>query len=74
MDILQANKVTKWFGELVAVNDLSFEVERGEIFGIAGPNGAGKTTLFNLISGVYSGSGDIFFEGENIIEKNVSNE
>lgn len=66
MDILQVNKVTKCFGELAAVKDLSFKVERGEIFAIAGPNGAGKTTLFNLISGVYSGSGDIIFEGENI--------
>jgi branched-chain amino acid transport system ATP-binding protein len=66
VDILQANKVTKCFGELAAVKDLTFEVERGEIFGIAGQNGAGKTTLFNLISGVYSGSGDIIFEGENI--------
>lgn len=66
MKILQASKVTKLFGELAAVNDLSFEVEKGEIFGMAGPNGAGKTTLFNLISGVYSGSGDIIFEGENI--------
>lgn len=66
MEILQANKVTKYFGELAAVKDLSFEVERGEIFGIAGPNGAGKTTLFNLISGVYSGSGDIIFEGKNL--------
>ena len=64
--ILQAIEVTKRFGELAAVKDLSFEVERGEIFGIAGPNGAGKTTLFNLISGLYSGSGDIIFEGENI--------
>lgn len=66
MKILQVNKVTKHFGELAAVKDLSFEVERGEIFGMAGPNGAGKTTLFNLISGVYSGSGDIIFEGKNL--------
>ena len=66
MEILQLNKVTKRFGELAAVKDLSFEVERGEIFGMAGPNGAGKTTLFNLISGVYSGSGDIIFEGKNL--------
>jgi len=66
VDILQVNKVTKCFGELAAVKELSFEVERGEIFGIAGPNGAGKTTLFNLVSGLYSGSGDIIFEGENL--------
>jgi branched-chain amino acid transport system ATP-binding protein len=64
--ILQVNKVSKYFGKLAAVKGLSFEVERGEIFGIAGPNGAGKTTLFNLISGAYYGSGDIIFEGENL--------
>ena len=67
VEILQANKVTKYFGELAAVKDLSFEVERGEIFGIAGPNGAGKTTLFNVITGFYQGSGDIIFDNINIM-------
>ncbi len=66
MKILQAEKVTKRFGELAAVSNLDFEVESGEIFGIAGPNGAGKTTLFNLISGVYPYIGDIIFEGKSI--------
>jgi branched-chain amino acid transport system ATP-binding protein len=66
MKILQVNKVTKSFGELAAVKDLSFEVEKGEIFGIAGPNGAGKTTLFNVITGFYRGSGDIIFDGRSI--------
>ena len=66
MKILQLNKVTKRFGELAAVKDLSFEVEKGEIFGIAGPNGAGKTTLFNVITGFYQGSGDIVFDNVNI--------
>ena len=65
-NILEVNNLNKRFGELAAVKDLNFEVEEGEIFGIAGPNGAGKTTLFNLISGVYSGSGEIIFEGKNI--------
>jgi branched-chain amino acid transport system ATP-binding protein len=64
--ILKCKNVTKRFGELVAVNSLSFEVEKGEVFGIAGPNGAGKTTVFNLINGIYQGSGDIIFDGENI--------
>ncbi len=64
--ILEARHLTKRFGELAAVNDLSFEVEEGEIFGIAGPNGAGKTTLFNVISGVYSGSGEIIFDGQHL--------
>lgn len=64
--MLKCKNVTKRFGKLLAVNNLSFEVDKGEIFGIAGPNGAGKTTLFNLITGIYQGSGDILFEGENI--------
>ncbi len=51
--ILRVENVTKMFGGLVAVNDVSFEVEEGEILGVIGPNGAGKTTLFNVISGVY---------------------
>ena len=64
--ILQCKNVTKRFGSLAAVDDLSFEVEKGEIFGIAGPNGSGKTTLFNLITGVYPFSGAISFEGGRI--------
>ena len=50
--ILSVNSATKKFGELVAVDDVSFQVDEGEIYGIAGPNGAGKTTLFNLITGI----------------------
>lgn len=64
--ILETKKITKRFGELAAVNNLSFEVNEKEIFGIAGPNGAGKTTLFNVISGIYSGSGEINYYGERI--------
>ena len=64
--MLKCKNIAKRFGKLLAVNDLSFEVKQGEIFGIAGPNGAGKTTLFNLITGVYQGTGEIIFEGENI--------
>jgi branched-chain amino acid transport system ATP-binding protein len=66
MKILQVNNVTQRFGQLAAVKDLCFEVEKGEIFGIAGPNGAGKSTLFNVITGFYHGSGDIIFDGANI--------
>lgn len=64
--MLKAIHVTRKFGELVAVNDLSFTVEKGQIFGIAGPNGAGKSTLYNLITGFYSYEGKIEFAGRNI--------
>jgi len=50
--ILSATNLTRSFGGLVAVNDVSFRVERHEVFGIVGPNGAGKSTLFDLIAGV----------------------
>lgn len=65
--ILQCDRVTRLFGALAAVNELSFCVDRGQLYGIAGPNGAGKTTLFNLLSGhVKITSGDIRFNGEPI--------
>ena len=55
------------FGGLQAVSDLSFAVERGEVFGLIGPNGAGKTTVFNLITGVYKPTeGRIALEGQDI--------
>ncbi|MGB9667419.1 MAG: ABC transporter ATP-binding protein [Thermosulfidibacteraceae bacterium] len=61
--ILRLEGVTKRFGGLVAVNNVSFEVKESEILGIIGPNGAGKTTLFNLISGVYiPDEGEIYFK------------
>ncbi len=50
--VLRVEHARKAFGSLIAVNDVSFSVEQGEIFGIAGPNGSGKSTLFNIISGV----------------------
>ncbi len=64
--MLKLSNVTKRFGSLVAVNDLSLEVEKGQIYGIAGPNGAGKSTIYNLITGFYSYEGKIEFEGKPI--------
>jgi branched-chain amino acid transport system ATP-binding protein len=65
MALLELRHVTRRFGGLTAVNDLSFAVEAGEIVGLIGPNGSGKTTVFNLISGVYApAAGDIRFAGE----------
>ena len=64
---LQINNVTKAFGGLLAVNDVSLNFKPGGINAIIGPNGAGKTTLFNLITGfIQSDSGSIQFEGEDI--------
>lgn len=65
--ILELQQVSKRFGELAAVRDLSFSVEQGEFFGLAGPNGAGKTTLFNVISGESPGTGRVLFDRANIM-------
>ncbi len=53
MALLTVQNVTKRFGGIVAVDDVSLDVDAGEIVGLIGPNGAGKTTLFNLVSGIY---------------------
>ena len=53
-DVLRLDHVTKRFGGLTAVGDVSFTIKEGEIFGLIGPNGAGKTTIFNLITAVYT--------------------
>jgi branched-chain amino acid transport system ATP-binding protein len=64
--MLKLSNVTKSFGSLIAVNDLSLEVKKGQIFGIAGPNGAGKSTIYNLITGFHHYEGTIEFEGKPI--------
>ena len=68
MPILEATGVTEHFGGLVALLDVNFAVEQGEVLGLIGPNGAGKTTLFNVISAALTPkSGVITFKGENIV-------
>jgi branched-chain amino acid transport system ATP-binding protein len=63
MSLLVCENVTKRFGGLVAVNDMSFTSDHGELMAIVGPNGAGKTTMFNLINGVFpADEGTIRFE------------
>jgi branched-chain amino acid transport system ATP-binding protein len=65
--LLVCHGISKYFGAMAAVKDLSFEVNRGEIFGIGGPNGAGKTTLFDVISGVVpADAGRVVFDGYDI--------
>jgi branched-chain amino acid transport system ATP-binding protein len=65
--ILSVAGVTKSFGGLVAIRDLSFDIQTGEAVGLMGPNGAGKTTLLNVIAGEYKpDSGTIKFDGNNI--------
>jgi branched-chain amino acid transport system ATP-binding protein len=65
--ILEATGITRQFGGLVAVNDISFTVYDGEIFGLIGPNGAGKTTLFNLMTGLIQPTrGHLFYRGAEI--------
>lgn len=65
--MLKLENLTIKFGGLVAVNDVSFEIPQGSIFGLIGPNGAGKTTCFNLITGVYAPtSGKVLFNNQEI--------
>jgi branched-chain amino acid transport system ATP-binding protein len=67
MSALETVDVTRFFGGLAAVSNVSFQVKQGEIVGLIGPNGAGKTTIFNLINNYFSPtSGEIVFQGENI--------
>ena len=65
--ILEARKVTRRFGGLVAVREVDLTVGQGQIIGLIGPNGAGKTTFFNCITGMFAPSeGDVLFEGQRI--------
>lgn len=65
--VLQVKKACKNFGGLSALSDVSFSINKGEIFGLIGPNGAGKTTMFNLITSMFTPtSGEIIFNSESI--------
>jgi len=65
--LLEVNGVAKRFGGLQALEDVSFSIDKGEIYGLIGPNGAGKTTLFNVLTGVYAvDAGSFRFEGRNV--------
>ena len=72
MSLLEINNATLKFGGVVAVNDLSFSVEEGEVYAIVGPNGAGKSTVFNLISRFYEPfAGTYQFDGQNLLDRNA---
>jgi branched-chain amino acid transport system ATP-binding protein len=65
--LLQVEKVSKRFGGLLAVSEVTFDLPQGQILGLIGPNGAGKTTLFNVINGVYTPtSGRVIFRGTDV--------
>ena len=66
--LLEVDGVTKRFGGLSALNELSFEVREGEIVSVIGPNGAGKSTVFNVITGLYPpDDGDVRLRGQSIV-------
>lgn len=68
--LLEVRGISRHFGGLVAVNDVSFMVQPGEIFGLIGPNGAGKTTLFNVITGLVPPTkGNLIFKGEDLTRR-----
>ena len=67
MAFLEVKGISKYFGGLRAVSNLTFSIEKGEILGLIGPNGAGKTTAFNMIAGYFPpDQGEIYLRGENI--------
>jgi len=74
VSLLRLHNVSRHFGKLQAVHDVSFSMYEGELRSVIGPNGAGKTTFFNLITGfVPPTAGDIWFDGENIRDNTVVN-
>ncbi|MDF2656690.1 MAG: transporter ATP-binding protein [Bacillota bacterium] len=68
--VLRLEDITMQFGGVVAVNNLSLEVRKGEIIGLIGPNGAGKTTAFNVVTGVYAPTNGALYLNDNLIITN----
>ncbi len=69
--MIRVEHISKHFGGIRAVDDVTLTIEKGSVTGLIGPNGAGKSTLFNLIAGLYRPtSGRIFLDGEEITEEN----
>ena len=67
MTLIEVKNVSKQFGGLAALTDVSFVLNKGEILGLIGPNGAGKTTMFNIVNGFYPPSkGDVFLKGQRV--------
>jgi len=67
MAMLEVKGVSRFFGGLAALTDITFSVEKGEILGLIGPNGAGKTTMFNVVNGFYAPSrGEVYFNQKKI--------
>lgn len=72
MSLLSVRHMTKRFGGLTAVDNVSLSINQGEIYGLIGPNGAGKTTCFNLITGLYpADSGEFAIGGEAYSPNNI---
>jgi ABC-2 type transport system ATP-binding protein len=70
MDAVRADKLTKWFGQRVAVNDLTLAVTEGEIFGLVGPDGAGKTTTMRLLTSIMNPtSGEAWVAGHHVVRE-----
>jgi len=72
MSLLEIRNVTRRFGGIVAIDDISLDVESGQIVGLIGPNGAGKTTLFNVVTRLYKpDAGELRFDGKSLLRTPV---
>ena len=70
--LVKIEKVSKYFGKARVLNDVSFEIPKGSVFGILGPNGSGKSTLMRIIAGlIKSWDGNIYFKGKPIVEDSM---